>query len=115
MSNLGDNDVRLMVITGLLLQAGAVAAGFTTAGWRWPLAGVTMAVALVVLFMTRPNDPFQQAVFAIAFLSLAAGAGHLASPAPWAAWSARIAFGIEALFQILILLFLLFFKMGRLF
>jgi len=115
MSSLGDNEIKAMVIAGLLLQAGAVAAGFTNVGWRWPLAGATVAIALVVLFMTRPNDTFTQCVFGIAFLSLAAGAGHLASPAPWAAWSARVAFGIEALFQILLLLFLLFFKLGRLF
>lgn len=115
MSSLNDNDIKFLVLAGLFLQACAIAAGFTSAGWRWPLAGATAAIALGIALIVKPNDAVTYGVLAAALSALAAGATHLATPHPAAAWTVRIAFGIEALFLTLLLLFMLFFKMDRLF
>src|SRR4051812_39179626 len=111
---MNDDSVKILVTAGLLVQIAAIGLGFSAVGWRWPITGATAIVALgilaVMLGWERPNDALSRAVFAAALLALAAAAGHAASPSPAAAWIARGAFGIEALFQILIALFLIFFK-----
>jgi len=43
-----------------------------------------------------------------------AAAWQAASPSPVAAWTARIFFGVEAPVQLLLLAFLLFFRLNRL-
>jgi hypothetical protein len=116
---MNDDSIKILVTTGLLVQAAAIGLGFSSVGWRWPVAGATAIVALgiltVMLGWEPPDDPLKRTVFAAALLALAAAVGHAASPAPAAAWIARAAFGVEALFQILIALFMFFFKMDRLF
>jgi hypothetical protein len=38
---MNDSTIKVLVSVGLLLQAAAVALGFTSAGWRWPLVAAT--------------------------------------------------------------------------
>jgi hypothetical protein len=115
---MNDSTIKILVSVGLLLQAAAVALGFTSVGWRWPLIAATAAVALGILavrFIDSPTvDGLGLAVIAFSVAALGAAAWHGASPSPAAAWTARILFGVEALGQLAILLFLLLFRMDRL-
>ena len=115
---MNDSTIKALVIVGLLLQAAAVALGFTSVGWRWPLAAATAAVALGILavrFIDSPTvDGLGLALIAFSVAALGAAAWHGVTPSPVAAWMARILFGVEALGQLAILLFLLLFRMDRL-
>lgn len=118
MSTLTDSSIKVLLAVGLTVQVAAVALGFTSAGWRWPISAATGIVAAgllaVMLACSPPNDGLSRGIFAAAALALAAGIAHASTPAPAAAWLARIAFGVEALFQVLLVLFFLFFKLNRL-
>ena len=115
---MNDATIKVLVSVGLLVQAAAVALGFTTVGWRWPLAAATAAVALGILavrFIDSPAvDGLGLAVIAFSLAALGAAAWHAASTSPVAAWMTRILFGAEALGLLAILLFLLLFRMNRL-
>jgi len=115
---MNDSTIKALVAAGLLLQAAAVALGFTAAGWRWPIAVATAAIALGVLGVqiadAPPRDAVGRGIALFSVAALAAAAWHAASASPYAAWTARVFFGVEALGQILIALFFLFFRMNRL-
>jgi hypothetical protein len=115
---MNDSTIKVLVSVGLLLQAAAVALGFTSAGWRWPLVAATAAVALGILavrFIDSPTvDGLGLAVIGFSVAALGASAWHGASLSPVAAWMARFLFGVEALGQLLLLAFLLFFRLNRL-
>ena len=115
---MNDATIKALVSVGLLVQAAAVALGFTSVGWRWPLAAATAAVALGILavrFIDLPTvDGLGLAVIAFSLAALGAAAWHAASLSPAAAWMTRILFGVEALGLLLLLAFLLFFRMNRL-
>jgi len=113
-----DSTIKALVSVGLLVQAVAVALGFTAMGWRWPLAAATAAVALGILAVRLIDSPAVDglglAVIAFSVAALGAASWHAASPSPVAAWMTRILFGAEALGLLLLLAFLLFFRMNRL-
>lgn len=115
---MNDSTIKALAAAGLLLQAAAVGLGFTSAGWRWPIAAATAAVALGVLGVqladAPPRDTVGRGIALFAVAAIAAAAWHAASVSASAAWTARIFFGLEALGQILIVLFFLFFRMNRL-
>src|SRR3954471_1667167 len=115
---MNDSTIKVLVSVGLLLQAAGVALGFSALGWRWPLVAATAAVALGILavrFIDSPTvDGLGLAVIAFSLAALGAAAWHGASPSPVAAWMARLFFGAEALGQLLLLAFLLFFRLNRL-
>lgn len=115
---MNDATIKILVSVGLLVQATAVALGFTTVGWRWPLAAATAAVGLGILAVRLIDSPkvdgLGLAVIAFSLAALGAAAWHAASPSPVAAWMTRILFGAEALGLILLLAFLLLFRMNRL-
>jgi hypothetical protein len=115
---MNDSTIKVLVSVGLLLQAAAIALGFTSIGWRWPLSAATAAVALGILavrFIDSPSvDGLGLAVISFSVAALGAAAWHAASTSPAAAWMARILFGVEALLLLAILLFLLLFRMNRL-
>jgi hypothetical protein len=114
---LKDASVKGLLFAGLLVQAGAVAAGFTRLGWRWPLIAATTAVALGLFAVggrRDRNDPLYRALRLFVSLSLAAAAWHAGSPVAAAAWALRIAFAGQVLVLLAPLLFLLTFLMKRL-
>jgi hypothetical protein len=104
---LKDRDVKLLLTAGLLVQALAIGAGFTALGWRWPLLGAAVAVALGMAVATRKAWIFAGAVLLIS-------AGHGISDAPAFAWALRIFFGLEALAMLALAVFMLTFRMNRL-
>ena len=99
---LKDRDVKLLLAAGLLVQAGALALG-----GRGPLIAGAVAVALGAAVLSRRTWGFAAAAILVA-------AWHGMSDAPAAAWALRIVFGLEALAQLALLLFLLTFRMTRL-
>ncbi|HUR37999.1 MAG TPA: hypothetical protein VM222_00815 [Planctomycetota bacterium] len=115
---MNDSAIKALVSVALLLQAAAVALGFTSVGWRWPVAAATAAVGLGILAVRVIDSPTVDglglAVIAFSVAALGAAAWHAASPSPVAAGMARILFGLEALGLLAILLFLLLFRMNRL-
>ena len=104
---LGDRDIKILVIVGLIAQAAAIGLGFTALGWRWPLIAAAVAVALGALALSRR-------AWWIAAIAIPIAAWHGMSDAPAAAWALRIVFGLEALAQLALLVFLLTFRMKRL-
>ncbi|HEX7898892.1 MAG TPA: hypothetical protein VF950_14105 [Planctomycetota bacterium] len=102
---LEDRDVKILVIVGLIVQAAAIGLGFTALGWRWPLIAAAVAVALGALLLSRRAWWIPAIVIPIA-------AWHGMSDA--AAWPLRIVFTLEALLQAAVLIFLLTFRMTRL-
>ena len=102
-----DSQVKALVVAGLLVQAGAVGLGFTSLGWRGPLIAAAVAVALGAMVLTRKTWGFAAAVILVA-------GWHGMSDAPAAAWALRIVFTLEALVQLALLIFLLTFRMTRL-
>lgn len=111
---MSDRSVKALVIAGLLAQAAAVGLGFTAAGWRWPLAGVTALIAAVIAGTAKWGDDLGSWLVGFAVVAIAASAWHALSPSPVSVWLLWGAFGLEALLQAAILLFLLTFKMKRL-
>lgn len=91
-----------LLVAGLALQGIALALG-----GRGPLALVVAAVALGAAALSRRTWPF-------AALALGAAAWHGVSGSTPSAWAAWIAFGLEALVQVLLLVFLLTFRLKRL-
>ena len=90
----------LLVIVGLAVQAAAVGLSFAGLGWRWPIVAADAAVALGAIALTRRAWPY--AAGAVALAAWGHVGGH---------W---IVFGIEALAQLALLLFLLTFRLKRL-
>ena len=104
---MGDREIKILAIAGLLVQAAAVGLGFTALGWRWPLIAAAVAVALGMLLPTRRT-------WWIAAIAVPIAAWHGMSDAPAAAWALRIVFTLEGLLQLAVLVFLLTFRMTRL-
>ncbi|HZE97804.1 MAG TPA: hypothetical protein VE981_12320 [Planctomycetota bacterium] len=106
---MNDASMKAVLGAGLLAQAAAVAAGFTSAGWHWPIAGATAAVGLgilVVLGIEKSlDDALGRGVARGAGLAMGAAAGQASSASPAAAWITRTFFGVEFLFQLALLLF----------
>ena len=102
-----DGEVKALLIGGLLVQAAAIGLGFTSLGWRWPLVAAAVAVALGALALARRTWAFVAAAILIA-------GWHGMSDAPTAAWALRIVFALEALAQLAFLMFMLTFRMKRL-
>lgn len=113
-----DLTVKLLVGAGLAVQGVAIALGFTSLGWRWPISGATAAVGLGILVIQAaaapPRDSLGRGLAVFAALALASAASHAASASPIAAWAARIFFGIEMLGLFALLVFLLTFRLKRL-
>ena len=107
-----------LVALGLLVQLGALAAGFTSLGWRWPLVAVTAAGAILLLLLAGVKEGRAEGLNAfvviLTLVSLAAAGGHAASAAPAAAWALRIVFGLHVLLMSALLVFLLTFRLNRL-
>ena len=102
-----DNQVKALVAAGLLVQAGAVGLWFTALGWRWPLIAAAVAVALGASLLTRKTWGFAAAAILVA-------GWHGMSDAPAAAWALRIVFALEALAQLALAIFLMTFRLTRL-
>lgn len=115
---LGDREIKVLTWTGLALQATAFGLGFTSLGWRWPIASAVIAVAAgvagVIFYDGGKIDGAELVVLLVSLGMMAAGIWHAASAAPTAAWAARIAFGAEFLFLCLVAAFFAFFKLNRL-
>ena len=114
---MNDRRVQALLTAGLLLQAGAIAAGLAGLGWRWPLIGATAVVALVVFALAVPGrrmDTFRRVIAGCTLVALAAVVGHALSADPAAAWSLRIVFGLQALALLALLIFFLTFRLNRL-
>ena len=115
---MGDREIKFLTASGLALQAIAIGLGFTSLGWRWPVASATIAVAAgiagVILLDGGKIDGVQLVVFVSTLAALAAGVWHAASAAPAAAWTARIAFGLETVLLLFVASIFLFFKLDRL-
>lgn len=112
-----DTIVKAVAASGLLLQLGAIAAGLSGFGWRWPLLTATAVVSLGILLPGmnwRRMDTFDWSLLSGVLISLAAAGLLACSESPAAAWFLRIVFGIQLLVVILLLLFMLCFRMNRL-
>jgi len=75
---------------------------------------VALGILAVRLIDSPTVDGLGLAVIAFAVVALGSAAWHAASLSPIAAWMTRILFGAEALGLLLLLAFLLFFRMTRL-
>jgi hypothetical protein len=110
-----DRIITTLVVSGLVVQAAALAGGFTSLGWRWPMvaAGALVSLGSLVAAVADGGRPDGQVLgfcaFNLAVLCLAVG--HAFSTHPGIAWPLRIGIGIQALGLALLLLFLLTFKM----
>ena len=114
---MNDRGVQALLAGGLLLHAGAVAAGLAGLGWRWPLIGATAVVALVVFALAVPGremDTFRRWITGCTLAALAACVAQALSAHPAAAWSLRIVFGLQALALLALLIFFLTFRLNRL-
>ncbi len=115
---MNDSTIKALVGAGLLLQAAAVALGFTSLGWRWPLVAATALIALGMLAVRAMEssavDPPGMILIGFSIGALGAAAWHAASLSPAAAWTLRAAFGLEALALLALLAFLLLFRLNRL-
>jgi hypothetical protein len=111
-----DAQVKGLAALGLLVQLGALAAGFTALGWRWPLVAVTAAGALLLLagFRQGNKEGINAFILVATVVSLAAAGWHAASDAPAAAWALRIVYGLHVLLMGAFLVFLLTFRLNRL-
>ncbi len=112
-----DRSVKALLIAGVLVHAGALAAALAGLGGRWPLIGATALVALVVFavgVLSRGVDTLSLGIMAGTAVTLAAGALRAFSDHPAAAWILGIVFGVQALLQIALLIFFLTFRLNRL-
>lgn len=107
-----------LVGAGLLVQGAAFAVGFFSLGWRWPIAAATAVVAIGILVVQaidgRIDDGLTRGIALFAVLGIASGVASACTLHPAAAWAARVFFGLEFLGQLALLLFLLLFKITRL-
>jgi hypothetical protein len=108
-----------LVFSGLLVQATAVGIGFTSGGWRWPIVGAGAAVSLGFLFVLFADGGkfgrVECGMLGLSVLTLALALAH-----GWSTHPAIVAFlaggmALQAVIMILLLLFMLFFRMKRLF
>ncbi len=114
---MSDRFVQGILAAGVLLHAGAVAAGLAGLGWRWPLIAATVVVALVVFAVGVPGhgiDNRTRVISASTLAALATGGLHALSEHPAAAWSLRIVFALQALALLAVLIFFLTFRLNRL-
>ena len=111
---MSDRSVKALLIAGLLAQAAAVGLGFTSLGWRWPLAAASAGIAVGIAIAARRGDALGFALTGFAALAFAVSVWYAVSPAPVASWLLWFVFALEALGQGLLLLFLLTFRMKRL-
>jgi len=113
-----DSTIKALVAAGLLLQAAALALGFTSLGWRWPLVAVTALIAAGILALSATpvasSDSFERTLMGFSLAAIGAAVWHAASASPAAAWTLRTAFGLEALILTALLAFLLLFRLTRL-
>ena len=113
-----DAQIKALSGAGLGLQLAALAAGFTPAGWRWPLIAATVVVAVGVFLVAgvKPGriDVLNLFVVMFTLASLGAAAWHALSPSAAAAWALRILFGVQVLLMGAWFAFIMTFRLTRL-
>src|SRR5688500_9570862 len=113
-----DRTVILFASAGLAVHLGAFALRWTAIGWRWPAVAAASVVALgigaVVLVWSRRLEPPHLALLAVQALALIAALAVARSPSRPAAWALGAGSVLQVLILILLLAFMLFFRMRRL-
>ena len=108
-----------MVVSGLLVQATAIALGFTRVGWRWPSVAAGVLVSLGFLFVLIADggkfDTWEYSLLALSVLTLGLAVGRALSTHP--AINAFLWGGIalQAVIMFTLMLVLFFLKMNKLF